>query len=736
LGRSPIYFSSATDNYLALNGLWWNAENSLARLRSQAGDLGFTVTLVPETPNGTTPTVVTVTQRSSPRRYWRSLLHREDAEKLSQIYIDTNDENHSFFGIEEFSDDTNAPSPTEMKSDSNPVADVEVRLRGSTSGKQDPDGMFVHVFRFTLTNTGYKTSFGESLEQVMESCDNDDDYRRSCVVILPVYEQSLENDLVLTKYQVVKRPLSGIIPRGFPKAYLVENYEYYTELPGAEIGELVTSINLAPGEQRKLTVVRSLERESEQHQSASSLLDITTENRTDFSSEVERQARNEQQSSSTVGASANAGLNLGIVSFGGGGSFSTTQSSQHFDSYLGRVVQKASNSVQRRMKQEVSTSASSRLRSLTSETTELTVRNMNEGRSLNLLLHGINRRLRGGLRLTGFELLTSQPVELVDRTGSFPNRRFPFSNDGLNLLLASLSRGQYPSGLRGTLNAGNTSSFSYDLCSRIIEQMKSILINDYKPVCKIPVNSGSPGELVDPVFVLSIKDDKGKYIPIDRLELSLKPYDSGTPKLANSDAEKISFGRVPLSPRIVRFPTMTLFMDAQVGFLPATEPYFEAMRQQEVRVRQAAAYKDYTIGLLREAKAHKLVEEKMPPSLLPLRFSSIEIKSFSTTDSQRKIFTLNFSAPVPKGNWHLYLRNNLISEKETKTSSEESVQFVTGDPQLWLDHFDNILPFLSLINKSELVIIRGQGAKMIEAFPWLSQILGTAEYNACGRPNK
>ncbi|MCP4684702.1 MAG: hypothetical protein GY867_04560, partial [bacterium] len=109
-----------------------------------------------------------------------------------------------------------------------------------------------HVYVFGQTPSGLFSTEGEALHQIMDRCRYDEAFRRACVVMLPVYEESLTGQRLVAKYAIYKRPLPGMVPTILPRFSLEESLTYRTAWVQTQLGELLNSINLAPDEERKV----------------------------------------------------------------------------------------------------------------------------------------------------------------------------------------------------------------------------------------------------------------------------------------------------------------------------------------------------------------------------------------------------------------------------------------------------------------------------------------------------
>ena len=120
----------------------------------------------------------------------------------------------------------------------------------------------LQVYTFAQAPTGMVSTDGEPLHQIMDRCGYDEAFRRLCVVMLPVYEESLTGERLVSKYAIYRRPLPGIVPTILPRLSLEESLTYRTAWVQSQLGELLNSINLAPDEERKVTITKRFELET------------------------------------------------------------------------------------------------------------------------------------------------------------------------------------------------------------------------------------------------------------------------------------------------------------------------------------------------------------------------------------------------------------------------------------------------------------------------------------------
>ena len=91
---------------------------------------------------------------------------------------------------------------------------------------------------------------------------------RVCVVyqtVVTSYRQSLFGGEVVAGYHVIRRPEPGGRLLSFPDFFIEEKLNFRMRWLGCELGELISSVNLLPGEERDISLKlnRSTLREDE-----------------------------------------------------------------------------------------------------------------------------------------------------------------------------------------------------------------------------------------------------------------------------------------------------------------------------------------------------------------------------------------------------------------------------------------------------------------------------------------
>lgn len=723
-----------TDSYLKIKSLDWAITEQWENLVSQAASLGYKLKLDPGT------FAVSLDAIPPKMRIWHTKHLRESPATLETLYEAQGRASHSFAVCASRMEET---KPSEDPTDVDPWVEKEnsLNLEG-----------FVHVHRFERSTYGYVCGSGRALEEVMNECARDDFIRRSTALLLPVEEQTLTQGIVTTRYLIVRRPLPGINTVTFPSAAVYQNWTYRSALASAEVGELISTVSLAPGESRKLNVTRNSEYRSETKSTTTSLLDVTDSRSTDLVSEVERESRREKEAessftlNSSYGSSASLGLSLGDLSIGGGSEFSIAGSgsrkfsTKDFDRALDRTVQKTASSMQRRQKDEVSLSTSIVQSTATSDSRETLVKNINEGRTLNLLLFAVNKRMTTGLRLNAMSLVAYGTRELVEGTGVLPWRVAPLSNGGVNDIAAFMWKCGLPAHLE-------TRPGGEDLLNKLVTQslcdgLKEVLVDDLAPdgIDDSDYAAGSGRN-----FVVALPPEAGtkssvtsyRQITANLLESDVAPGAATKPPVISFREksvrlENLVYGNRSMSSRVVYYPTSATYLDAQVGAMPATESYYEQMRAEEVRQRRASSYRDFASGLLDESKARWISRGQLGSVGGPLTLLETKIVSIDFAKGNLKEFTLGLSDDLPKGTWKVMFGKSFVIDVPKACVGSKAVRLVCSQDQLWLDQEDR-LKKLALVNLDACEAIMSASHDLSAYFPWLYELAFRTDDN-CGEP--
>ncbi len=454
-------------------------------------------------------------------------------------------------------------------------------------------------FRFERVGNLYRTAEGIDLDEVMYRCEYDESFRVRCAVWLPVYEQKISKGLMVTKYHIIKRPHMGIQPVRMPQVYFEETLAYRTSWVGAELGELVYTMNLAPGEDRTLTVEQRTSRSSEDVRSTVSILDLTETSSQELSTEIEKEARttSEQSSSNSWSASASGSYKgfSGSASSSGENKTSTSQFARSFE----RIAKKAASNITRNTRQEVRSSSTMKTEASRTESTTIKIKNINEGRTLNLLFYRLYNILATGLHAEDLGFVSESGIEAVAGSGITIPRVLSVEN--LPDAFAPFDIHRLPFSISAALGSQAYAATYLAYWHLVIRKFLNLLNEEYVPT------SGEPGLLgrMD-------SDDQKLY---DELQLAIKPrlVAAGTEvelvdqvkqllsrldELMSSLTQKAGLDNSPelAGRKKIRVASPGLYVDSLMGLRPATEPYAEEMRAQAVLMKSAEAEKERALA--------------------------------------------------------------------------------------------------------------------------------------------
>lgn len=517
-------------------------------------------------------------------------------------------------------------------------------------------------FRFDRVGGQYRTAGGIDLDEVMMRCEYDESFRRRCAVWLPVYEQKISKGLILTKYQIIKRPHMGIQPVRMPKVYFEETLAYRTAWAGAELGELVYTMNLAPGEDRTITVEQRTSRSVEDVRSTVSILDLTETESQELSTEIEKEARttSEQSSSNSWSASASGSIGIfgGSASAGGESKTSTSQFARSFE----RIAKKAASNITRNTRQEVRSSSTAKTEVSRTEATTIKIRNINEGRTLNLLFYRLYNILDTGLHAEDLGFVSESGIEVVAGSGITIPTVLPVEE--LPAAFVPFDIHRLPFKMSAVPGSAEYSATFLAYWHLVIRKFLDLLKDEYVPT------TGDPGLLgkLDPVdqeIYNQLVNEIEPQLAVAMTEAQLdEKIQALLEKLDTLMTSLVTKARLPETPPLtgkskIRVASPGLYVDSLMGLRPATEPYSEEMRAQAVLMKSAEAEKERALAAYYRRMGGEPVEA---PS------GSVIVDGVFKTD--RINFTSN--VPLAPGSWGFLVDGREVATVNWPSGGRES----------------------------------------------------------------
>ncbi|MEH6523593.1 hypothetical protein [Sulfitobacter sp.] len=439
---------------------------------------------------------------------------------------------------------------------------------------------------------GLEATDGRSLASIMAQCELDAAYQDNCVLLMPVYNQSLFGEDIIVGYHVIERPNRGRRLVSLPEFFFEEQVSYKLRWLGLELGELVSSINLLPGEVRDITLKtkRSSLRESEVKSTQTYETDATTS--LDTVTSIENEFQRENTSEKTKSWSVKASGSYGGFSGGASSSGSSKQTARQFAKSLNKLTTQAISKMRKKARSEVVA------RELTREEVESTssssghIANPNVGRTLNVNFFTINNVFASSTYMDDIGFTYISPFELIDGTDIREVRSYSKEDlsEFLDTVLEDVTRmlmmGQrFANGGLGRIDRYDMARAAarayiedvkqdflaafqdYAFEDRSIEEAATLMVAEKDPVAAFAVQGdGADPRALDP----TADNDLGLLL-----------------------SKLVATGRA-IEPDIVISPSGAVYADSYTGQTEGLESYAVEMRKLEVEKQFGSVLKDMT----------------------------------------------------------------------------------------------------------------------------------------------
>lgn len=469
------------------------------------------------------------------------------------------------------------------------------------------------TFLFQFTEHGLRAADGSTPGEILDLCQDNEDFRVRCVIALPQKEITLIGETFVVGYNLFVRPVPDIIVTSFPEISLRERLSYRFTWTGVSLGELATTIPLSPGEQREVTLKTSERYNSSRSETATSLVDITRIDRADFETVFEKEVRKENETTTSF----SGGLSGSYAGVSGSANFSKTNTTKEVARQLNRSVQRASQEVNRRSKTERTVTVSESIETTRENTTTFRVRNINEGSTLNIAFYRLYNAYESILKLDEFEYSVRGGRSIFASTDLVDE--MVFAHDELHELVDWLTvEGRFPFDITRLTNE-QKAAFTSELYAVVLEKYKEY---PSKPTDSKSYSAGGiDSEAGDDTRVVLAADQTTRNDRITKLQLKFRTAASqvrSTKSEVQADIASLLHEKQELDNELVGLPFWQektsfaydsggLYADVYVGQRPATEKYSENMRRlEEGRVERENRLLDARARYL-EARASKQI---------------------------------------------------------------------------------------------------------------------------------
>jgi hypothetical protein len=448
------------------------------------------------------------------------------------------------------------------------------------------------VFILALSERGYEAQTGESLSTILDRCAKEKDFRDKCVLFFPVYEQRLVAGTVLSKYSIVKRPAPGFVSLTYPRVFIEERYNYRLAWLGTELGPLLHSVNLAPGESRKVSISMSRSLERSVQESTTESVDLSQQQSTDLATEMERESRFESERTTNLTWNVQGSGSWGAASASAGASGSTTFTAKDYSRSLQKRMQKAASSISKRYKQEVSSTVATKASVTETETITSEIRNINEGKTLNLSYYQVNNIFYARMYLSEIRLTVFSGDEAIAGTGLLIGTPLSLRGDELQSAVSAITTNLEN---QSRLNDRTPTTLDAQRGATEREIVVKILNTLYSEYIDPDANSKSISAIRDSdpsvrTIAENLNAEAGKLEPEEwkTVEIALKSLEVLTDQPLRDHEDRLTI------------PSGAVYLDGDVGNIATTERYAEEMRARalqskdaDIAVRKSEAFLNY-----------------------------------------------------------------------------------------------------------------------------------------------
>jgi hypothetical protein len=437
---------------------------------------------------------------------------------------------------------------------------------------------------------GLEAEDGRSLSSILERCEMDPIYQKNCVLFMPVYRQSLFGEDIVAGYHVIEAPKRGRRIVGMPEFYMEEQISYKLRWLGMELGELLSSINLLPGEVRDISIKTTRSSLREEEIKSSQNFETESSSSFDTMSSVENEFQKENTSEKTRSWSVKASGSYGAFSAGGSASGTSKQTARQFAKSLNKMTTQAISKMRKSSRREIVSRELNReeLESVATSTGQ--VSNPNAGRTLNVNYFAVNNVFASAVYLDDIAFSYISPFELID--GSDIREVMTFSKEDLPEFLETIQRdmarmiemglefdtsladdGVWPT--RAKLQAQ-----SFETAAEFVKRFEADLINTFLDYSKTDTKEEE-----------TIGNEPVAAFMVNEAATALRAVDPK--KDANLDvmiSNLVATGH-PIEPNLVISPSAAVYADSAIGATEGLESYAVDMRKLEVEKQLAGIVK-------------------------------------------------------------------------------------------------------------------------------------------------